>query len=85
MLVEARAPIELLRTRLAARRTGASVSDAREDLLDAFARDYEPPADGEAGARVAVDTAGAADDAAVAALRGLRGLGILPAVERRRG
>ncbi len=84
VLLEARAPVDLLRARLAARRTRDSVSDAREDLLDGFARDYQPPADGEADLRLAIDTAGPADEAARAAVDGLRGAGILPPGERRR-
>jgi len=84
VFIEARAPLDLLRARLAARRTGESVSDAREDLLDAFVRDYEPVAGGEGEVTLTVDTAAPADEAARTALGGLAAAGILPAAERRR-
>jgi aminoglycoside phosphotransferase family enzyme/predicted kinase len=85
VFVEAACPPALLRTRLAARRHQPSVSDATETLLDAFMRDHEPFADGEAGPRLAIDTSGASGDAAHAAVRELGLLGIAPAFERRRG
>jgi len=83
VFVEARAPLDVLRARLAARRTRDSVSDAREDLLDAFVRDYEPVASAEGEVTLTIDTT-TGDDAARAALRGLAAAGILPAAERRR-
>ncbi|HXU64919.1 MAG TPA: AAA family ATPase, partial [Polyangia bacterium] len=83
VFVEARAPLDVLRARLAARRTRDSVSDAREDLLDAFVRDYEPVASADSEVTLAIDTT-TGDDSARAALRGLAAAGILPAAERRR-
>ncbi|HXU62589.1 MAG TPA: AAA family ATPase [Polyangia bacterium] len=84
VFVEARAPLDVLRARLAARRTRDSVSDAREDLLDAFVRDYEPVVGAEGQVTLTIDTATTGEDAARAALGGLTAAGILPAAERRR-
>jgi aminoglycoside phosphotransferase family enzyme/predicted kinase len=85
VLVEARAPVELLRARLAARALAPSVSDATEGLLDAFVRGWEPVTGGDAEAVLAIDTAQPIEAAERAALRGLAAAGILPAAERRRG
>jgi aminoglycoside phosphotransferase family enzyme/predicted kinase len=84
VLVEARAPADVLRARLAARRAGASISDAREDLLDAFMREYEPIAADEQPVTITVDTSTTAEASARAALRGLASAGVVPAAQRRR-
>ena len=56
-LLECQASEEVLRTRLQARQhMPASISDAREDILAAFQRDYEPIQAGEAACHVSVDT-----------------------------
>jgi uncharacterized protein len=56
-VVECWAPEASLRARLSAReRSPASVSDAREDILSQFQRDYEPIQAGEGACRVRLDT-----------------------------
>jgi predicted kinase len=83
VMLEARcADREVLRQRLRARAAGPSVSDAREDLLDAFVRAFEAVAPDEPGVHLVVDTAASAPAAADAALAALAGAGILPAGER---
>ena len=56
-LLECLAPEEVLRIRLQQRQqTPTSISDAREDILAAFQRDYEPIQMGEAACHICVDT-----------------------------
>jgi len=81
--VEASADRAVLRARLAARRSQASVSDATDAELDAIARRQEPFAAGEAGPHVPIDTGGAASAALEAALRALNAAGVDRAAARR--
>ncbi len=76
VLIEAQAPAEVARARLAARRGQISASDATESLLDDFLRAYEPPGDDEPGRRLTVDMVGDADAVARATLRQLAEAGI---------
>ena len=75
--------VELLRLRLARRRYGESVSDARDDLLDDFLRQYAPLGPSDPGKRISIDTSGTPATALEEALRRLGSLGIIPAAERR--
>lgn len=56
LFVECVAPPDTLRTRLRERAQGPSVSDAREELLDAFLRDYQPPRELAPELRCTLDT-----------------------------
>lgn len=56
LFVECVAPHEVLRGRLRERASGPSVSDGREELLDAFLAKYEPPSELPASARCELDT-----------------------------
>jgi aminoglycoside phosphotransferase family enzyme/predicted kinase len=82
--VEARSPSEVLRQRLGARRGGSSTSDAGPSLLETFVRDYEPAGPADPGPLLAIDTSGSPESAVDAALRGLAGLGIVTARDRRK-
>jgi uncharacterized protein len=84
VLLEARAPLEVVRARLAARRTQPSISDATETLLDDFLRAYEPPGEGDPGPRVTVDMGAPLEQAVRSALRGLTDAGVPPAAARSR-
>ena len=76
VLVEAScADSRVLRERLAARRGGPSVSDATDDLLDAFVRDYEPLGSSDPEPRFTVDTSGTAGGALQDALTRIEALG----------
>lgn len=74
---------ELLRQRLYARRGGVSISDATDELLSSFLRDYQPIATGDPGPRFTVDTSTTLEDALRVAMGMLSKSGILPAVKRR--
>ena len=58
MFVEAVADEATLRSRLRARATGPSVSDAGESLLDRVRAEFEPVAELDPGERVRVSTTG---------------------------
>ncbi|MBX3220601.1 MAG: dephospho-CoA kinase [Labilithrix sp.] len=71
-LVECVAPIELCRARLEARRrSGASVSDATPEILDAFAADYEPIDELAPSEHVRVDTSGSIHESLAQARRAI--------------
>jgi len=72
-----------LRQRLAARRQGGSVSDATDQLLDTFLRDFEPVSSRDPGPRFSVDTGGTPEAALGEAVRKLSDSGIFPAAARR--
>ncbi len=74
---------ELLRQRLYARRGGASISDATDEVLSSFLRDYQPISPGDPQPRFSVDTSSTLQDALHEAMGMLARAGILPAVERR--
>ena len=73
----------VLRERLAARRDGASVSDARDDLLDTFLREHEPVTAADPGPCVTIDTSASVDAALREAMHRLSASGILAAADRR--
>jgi predicted kinase len=73
---------DVLRARLAARRTQPSVSDATDAELEKIARAYERVEPDEPGPRVAVDTAGEPGRAVASALEQLGTTGVLPADAR---
>lgn len=72
--VECRAPEALCRERLRARKDQATVSDAREDLYDSFARKYEPVQELAAEEHLVLDTSQPLEEC-VAALRRALGAG----------
>jgi uncharacterized protein len=74
---------DLLRRRLAARRGGASISDATDDLLSSFLRAYEPISTRDPEPRFAVDTGTTPETALREALRKLSTCGIVAATDRR--
>ena len=73
VFVEARCPADEVRRRLAARRGSPSVSDATDETLDAFLREYEPIGERDPGPHLAVDTAGDPEAAIREAMRGIAG------------
>ena len=82
--IEARCPRQdVLRQRLAGRRSGHGESDADDGLLDAFLRTYEPVGASDAGPLFAIDTSGSVETAQAEALDRLNRLGILAAAARR--
>jgi uncharacterized protein len=83
VFVEARcADRAILQARLAARRHGASVSDATDAHLDELLRRYEPPGSADPEPRLAIDTRGDPTVALERALAGLRAASVFPARER---
>jgi aminoglycoside phosphotransferase family enzyme/predicted kinase len=68
VFIEARCPEAVLRARLAARRPGAQVSDAGAHLYDELRRRYQAPNEIEPSRRLTIDTGGAPEAAAAAAL-----------------
>lgn len=74
---------ELLRQRLIARRGGASISDATDELLGAFLRTYEPISARDPEPRLAVNTSATPEAALAEALRKLSASGIVAATDRR--
>jgi hypothetical protein len=72
-----------LRQRLAGRRQGGSVSDATDQLLDSFLRDFQQISAGDPGSRLSVDTGGTPEAAVAEAMRKLTVSRILPAAARR--
>jgi len=72
-----------LRQRLAGRRQSGSVSDATEQLLDSFLRDFQPISASDLGSRFSVDTGGTPEAAVAEAIRKLTASRILPAAARR--
>ena len=84
VFVEATCPDrQTLRARLAARRSGPSVSDATDAVLDEIERRYEPASPEEVAARLQIDTRPAPDVALAALTARLRDRGIVPAIERK--
>ncbi len=81
--LEACCPSEVLRSRLAARQSGPSTSDAGGSLLDQFLRNYEPRGAGDPTPHLPVDTAGSPAGALEDVLSRLTHFGISPAAERR--
>jgi aminoglycoside phosphotransferase family enzyme/predicted kinase len=73
----------VLRARLAGRRDGDSVSDARQDLLDAFLREHEPVTPADPGPRVTIDTGTTVDAALREAMQWLSASGVVAAADRR--
>jgi hypothetical protein len=59
------------------------VSDAREDLLEAFLREHEPVTDADPGPCVAVDTGSSIEAALREAMARLSAAGIAAAGDRR--
>jgi aminoglycoside phosphotransferase family enzyme/predicted kinase len=85
VLLETRcADRRILQERLRRRAAGPAVSDARENLLEAFEKSYEPVASSERGVHVVVDTSApwSGPTPVEMALRGLSPVGITTARER---
>jgi aminoglycoside phosphotransferase family enzyme/predicted kinase len=72
-----------LRQRLAARRQGGSVSDATDQLLEGFLREFQPLSATDPGPRFSVDTGATPGAALGEAMRKLTASGIFPAAARR--
>jgi uncharacterized protein len=72
----------LLRSRLAARRRGTSVSDATDAELDELLRRYEPPGSADPRPRLSIDTGADPTVVLECALSGIRTAGIFPPRER---
>jgi uncharacterized protein len=83
VFVETHCRPELLRDRLAERRGKPSVSDANEQLLESFLRDYEPLTPLDPQPCFAVETDRSPEIATRAAMRQLATTGILAAAARR--
>ncbi|HVH42904.1 MAG TPA: AAA family ATPase [Labilithrix sp.] len=70
-LFECVAPLDVCRSRLAAREQATSVSDATPGVLDAFSAGYEPIIELPPSEHVRMDTGGTADEALAAAMRAI--------------
>lgn len=68
-LIECRAPIDIARARLEARDASKSVSDATPEILDSFAKGFEPITELCSTEHLAVDTSGEVEDALKTVLR----------------
>ncbi len=68
---------EVLRARLAERKSGASISDATDELLDEFLRRYEPRGSSDPGPSFTVDTSDTPGATLREALRLLQATGIV--------
>jgi aminoglycoside phosphotransferase family enzyme/predicted kinase len=83
VFIEASCPLDLIRRRLVARRAHPSVSDATDQLLQAFLEQYEAVTSFDPGPYLGIDTSGSPQATVRDALRRLSGLGILKATDRR--